>query len=62
MIPLFLGVSLAFRSWVGLIAAFVVFGVLLYRIRDEEELLHKEFGREWEVYCQTSARLIPKIF
>jgi len=62
VIALSIGVSLAFRSWVGLAAVLMVTGVLIFRIRDEEELLHREFGREWEAYSRTSSRLIPKIY
>jgi protein-S-isoprenylcysteine O-methyltransferase Ste14 len=56
------GLSLAFRSWIGLVAAPLILGVLLFRIRDEEALLHREFGKEWETYVQKSWRLLPGIF
>jgi protein-S-isoprenylcysteine O-methyltransferase Ste14 len=57
-----LGLSLAFRSWVGLAAGLLVLGVLLFRIHDEEALLHREFGEEWERYAQKSWRMMPGIF
>lgn len=57
-----LGLSLAFRSWVGLAAGLLVLGVLLFRIHDEEALLHREFGEEWERYAQKSSRMMPGIF
>ncbi|KAI9749256.1 MAG: hypothetical protein M4579_006945 [Chaenotheca gracillima] len=31
------------------------------RIKDEEEMLHREFGKEWEVYHRNTARFIPGI-
>lgn len=56
------GLSLTFRSWIGLAAAPVILAVLLLRIHDEEALLKKEFGAEWDAYCRTSARLLPGIW
>jgi len=57
-----LGISLLFRSWVGLAMAALVMVVLLGRIRDEEALLQEEFGEQWEEYCRTSWRLIPYVY
>jgi protein-S-isoprenylcysteine O-methyltransferase Ste14 len=62
VLALAVGVSLTFRSWIGLAAVVAVFGILLLRISDEESLLHQEFGTEWEAYCRTSSRLLPGIF
>jgi protein-S-isoprenylcysteine O-methyltransferase Ste14 len=56
------GFSLIFRSWIGLLASIVFLGVILYRIRSEEAVLHGEFGKEWETYCQCSWRLLPYIY
>ena len=57
-----LGISGLFRSWIGLIAGVFFLVLLLYRIKDEEATLHKEFGAEWEAYCTRSWRLIPYVF
>ena len=40
-----------FRSWYGLVGIILSFGVILLRIRDEEALMDKEFGKAWEFYC-----------
>jgi protein-S-isoprenylcysteine O-methyltransferase Ste14 len=56
------GMSLLFRSWIGLVFSLFLTGLLLFRIRDEETLMHIEFGQEWDVYCQRSWRLIPFLF
>ncbi len=56
------GVTCIFRSWIGLIASVAFVGVLLFRIRDEEAVMHKEFAAEWEEYCKTSWRLIPYFY
>jgi len=61
-IILAIGLSLLFRSWIGLAASFLFIGVVLSRIKDEEALLHSEFGQEWETYCQQSWRLIPCLY
>ncbi len=62
IIALAMGVSLLFRTWIGLVAAGLFTAVLLFRIRDEEAVLLKEFGAQWEAYCQHSWRLIPYMF
>ena len=62
VILLALGMSLLFRSWLGVLASLPLAGALLFRIRDEEELMQKEFGKEWEAYCRRTWRLIPFLF
>jgi protein-S-isoprenylcysteine O-methyltransferase Ste14 len=62
VIALSIGISLAFRSWIGLLANIVFIAVLIFRIRDEETTMHKEFCGEWEAYCLRSWRLIPYIY
>ncbi len=62
IILLAIGMSLAFRSWIGLAASLLFTVVLLVRIKDEEAMLHREFGQEWEDYCRRTWRLIPFIF
>ncbi len=57
-----LGMALLFRSWVGLLAFIPMLGVVLFRIHDEEALLLRTFGAEWETYCQRSWRLLPYIY
>lgn len=57
-----LGLALLFRSWMGLLALIPVLGIILFRIHDEEALLHQTFGAEWETYCQRSWRLLPYIY
>ena len=57
-----LGLSFLFRSWIGLVAMVPILVGLLFRIRDEEAVLHKEFGSEWEAYCQQSWRFIPYLY
>jgi len=56
------GLALLFRSWLGLALVFVFILIILFRIRDEEALMQREFGAEWEAYCQKSWRLIPYIY
>ncbi len=62
IILLTFGFALVFRSWIGLLAAIPVIWILLFRIRDEEQVLQTEFGSAWENYCQQSWRLVPLIF
>jgi protein-S-isoprenylcysteine O-methyltransferase Ste14 len=57
-----LGLSFLFRSWIGLVVMIPIVGGLLLRIKDEEGVLHKEFGSEWEAYCKRSWRFIPYLY
>jgi protein-S-isoprenylcysteine O-methyltransferase Ste14 len=57
-----IGLSLLFRSWIGLALTLVFLVIVLFRIKDEEALMSKEFGEEWKIYCQKSWQLIPLIF
>jgi protein-S-isoprenylcysteine O-methyltransferase Ste14 len=56
------GVSLLFRSWVGLALCLPVLWVLIDRIRDEEAVLQQEFGPAWRNYTQRSWRLLPYLY
>jgi len=62
IMALSLGVAFIFRSWIGLIASVFFLAMLLYRINDEEAVMHAEFGSEWEAYCRRSWRLIPYLY
>lgn len=57
-----IGLSLLFRSWVGLTLTFIFVMVIVFRIKDEEALMSREFGAEWKAYCQKTWRLIPGVF
>jgi protein-S-isoprenylcysteine O-methyltransferase Ste14 len=62
LISLGIGTACVFHSWIGLGTSILLLGVLWLRIKDEEALLHREFGAAWEVYCQHSWRLIPFLY
>jgi protein-S-isoprenylcysteine O-methyltransferase Ste14 len=57
-----LGWSLAFRSGVGVILTLLLGPPLISRIRAEENLLRAHFGREYNVYCSHTWRLVPGIY
>ena len=56
------GLSLLFRSWIGMVGCVLALGFFWFRVRDEEALMCQEFGQEWEAYCQRSWRLIPFLY
>jgi protein-S-isoprenylcysteine O-methyltransferase Ste14 len=62
IILLLSGMSLVFRSWMAFIFALASVLVLIWRIRDEENLMHQEFTDTWEQYTKRSWRLIPYIY
>jgi protein-S-isoprenylcysteine O-methyltransferase Ste14 len=57
-----IGLSLLFRSWIGLVLTLVFFVIVLFRIKDEEALMGKEFGETWTSYCEKTWRLVPFIY
>ena len=61
-ILLALGLAGLFRSIVGLGLVVVYVVPILWRIRDEEAMMAREFGQEWAAYCQRTSRLIPYLF
>ncbi len=56
------GIALVFRSGLALVLVAALILVLLWRIHDEEALMHEEFGKDWEAYSARSWRLIPYVF
>ncbi|HNE06049.1 MAG TPA: isoprenylcysteine carboxylmethyltransferase family protein [Anaerolineales bacterium] len=58
----FTGISLTFRSLLGIFIVLALAGVLIWRVFAEEKMMHAEFGKEWEEYQSKTWRLIPYIF
>jgi len=58
----FLGVSFTFLSWFSLYIVLITLIVLFWRIKDEESLLHKEFGEEWGKYKEKTNTFLPFIY
>ncbi len=56
------GLSLLFRSWLGLIASICFILLIILRIQDEEKCMLREFGDEWETYNKNSWRMIPFLY
>lgn len=57
-----LGITLVFHSWVGVAVLVPLLGLFVYRVKDEEAMLHREFGEQWEAYCKHSYRFIPFVY
>jgi len=57
-----LGVALVFGSWIGIVLPLLSAGVFAWRVRDEEKLMHQEFGERWEAYCRRTWRFIPYVY
>ncbi len=58
----FTGISLVFRSMLALLVVLALTGVLIWRVYAEEDLLHQEFGENWEAYRKKSWRILPFVF
>ncbi len=57
-----IGLSLTFRSWIGLVVSVISIAIFLLRIRDEEVLMAQAFGEEWERCYRRTRRLIPFVY
>jgi protein-S-isoprenylcysteine O-methyltransferase Ste14 len=57
-----LGWSLAFRSGVGVLLTLLLVPPLLVRINAEENLLHSQFGDDYNAYRSRTSRLIPGVY
>lgn len=57
-----LGWGLAFRSGAGVLLAALLIPPMVARIRAEENLLHTQFGAEYDAYRARTSRMIPGIF
>jgi len=55
------GISCISQSWIGLVASVIFIVSFLYRISEEEDTLHKEFGKDLEMYCTYSWCFIPYV-
>ncbi len=67
--PIYLGVMLfsfsaplIIRSLLGLLILIPIMPMLIYRIRIEEKILAKRFGKDYEEYARKTKRLIPYVF
>ncbi len=62
ILSFFLGISLVFRSALGIAIVCALLCVFIWRIVAEETLMQQEFGKTWEEYRQRSWRILPFIF
>lgn len=57
-----IGQSLLFRSWIGLGITALVMMIVVFRIRDEEALMSREFGTAWQAYCSKTWKVFPHLW
>ena len=56
------GVTVALRSWLGLVALFLLFlPSALHRARLEEKALAEKFGTEWKSYARQTGFFLPSL-
>ncbi len=56
------GISLVFNAGIAVMLAIATIIVLLWRIIDEERMMHREFREAWEEYTKKTWKLIPYIY
>jgi protein-S-isoprenylcysteine O-methyltransferase Ste14 len=60
MVLIYLGIVLAFGTWLGtLVALILMLSATLYRIRIEEQVLVEAFGKEYREYMHRTWKLFP---
>lgn len=62
IIVFLVGIPLIFLSVIPLFVDIVLISILIWRIKDEEELMNKEFNEEWINYKKKTYSLIPFIY
>ena len=55
------GLAVLLNNWIYIIWAVLLHGVWHWNIESEENLMKREFPQEYEEYCQTTGRFIPRI-
>jgi len=62
-IILFFGsIPFIFLAWGTILLVLALIIVLLWRIKDEEKLMHQEFNEEWEKYKKRTFSLLPFVY
>jgi protein-S-isoprenylcysteine O-methyltransferase Ste14 len=56
------GAGMAFGSWIGMALPLLTTALFIWRIADEERLMHQEFGNCWETYSRRTWRLVPFLY
>ena len=62
LLVMLLGWALAFRSGIGVVLVLLTIVPIVARIRAEENLLHTQFGSEYDAYRARTSRLIPGLY
>jgi protein-S-isoprenylcysteine O-methyltransferase Ste14 len=57
-----IGIAMIFCSIIGLALAIVITILFIWRICLEEDMLYKEFSKEWEAYISHTKKLIPFVY
>ena len=56
-----IGCCICLWTWQSVVVFFVFAAIMLVQVRTEEERLHRDFGEEYEKYCNQTGRFSPKI-
>ena len=56
------GLAVLLNNWIYIIWAVLLHGVWHWNIGSEEKLMRQEFPGEYEKYCKTTGRFIPRLW
>jgi protein-S-isoprenylcysteine O-methyltransferase Ste14 len=57
-----LGVSILFRSWIGLVMLLPLVGAIVNRVNNLDRMYAEQYKRIWPLRRHTSKRLIPYLY
>ena len=55
------GLAVLLNNWIYIIWAVLLHGVWHWNVESEEKLMRRQFPKEYEEYCKTTWRFIPRI-
>ncbi len=56
------GIAFLLNNWIYMIWVLILFPLWSLNVRSEEILMRKAFGEEYEAYCRTTWRFVPKLW
>ncbi len=57
-----IGFSVFLNNWIYLLWVAIMFPVWAMNVKSEEKLMQKQFGKEYEEYCERTWRFFPKFY
>lgn len=56
------GLALLLNNWIYVVWAILLHGVWHWNIRREERLMQRQFPQDYDTYCKTTGRFVPRLW